>query len=254
LDDRAQDGWEPLLAIADAAAGEWPARARGAALALSGGREAEDASTGVRLLADVRAVFEVREVDRISSADLCAALNAIEESPWGAWRDGKGIDPRTLARRLREYDVVPGTVRLSDGTTAKGYQRERFLDAWERYCPREQVPNAAAAPPDASRTSHRHNPHGDRDAAVTDGLNAGSIRHAQNPHGERDVTVCRTEGAQEGGNGSGTTNEPDPFELLRAAGLDPVEEADDGSWREVERLVDEAGLTIAVERRNGRAG
>ena len=37
LDDRAADGWEPLLAIAAAAGGDWPARARRAALALSGG-------------------------------------------------------------------------------------------------------------------------------------------------------------------------------------------------------------------------
>jgi hypothetical protein len=42
LDDRAQDVWEPLLAIADLADGEWPERARAAALALSSGEERED--------------------------------------------------------------------------------------------------------------------------------------------------------------------------------------------------------------------
>jgi len=34
LDDRAQDGWEPLLAIADAASGHWPRTARQAADAI----------------------------------------------------------------------------------------------------------------------------------------------------------------------------------------------------------------------------
>lgn len=40
LDDRAQDSWEPLLAIAELAAGDWPLRARAASLALSTGRNA----------------------------------------------------------------------------------------------------------------------------------------------------------------------------------------------------------------------
>ena len=39
LDDRAQDVWEPLLAIADLAGGDWPERARRAALELSTGEE-----------------------------------------------------------------------------------------------------------------------------------------------------------------------------------------------------------------------
>src|SRR5262249_54081591 len=50
LDDRAQDIWEPLLAIADLAGGDWPARARTAALELSTGEEREDDSLNVRLL------------------------------------------------------------------------------------------------------------------------------------------------------------------------------------------------------------
>jgi Protein of unknown function (DUF3631) len=39
LNDRAQDNWELLLAIADAAGGHWPQKARQAALALSGEKE-----------------------------------------------------------------------------------------------------------------------------------------------------------------------------------------------------------------------
>jgi hypothetical protein len=42
LNDRACDNWSPLLAIADLAGGEWPQRARAAALDLSGaGRDDE---------------------------------------------------------------------------------------------------------------------------------------------------------------------------------------------------------------------
>jgi hypothetical protein len=57
LDDRAADGWEPLLAIADAAGGEWPQRARAAAVALSASAGKDDESLGVTLLKDARAVF-----------------------------------------------------------------------------------------------------------------------------------------------------------------------------------------------------
>ncbi|MBM4419927.1 MAG: DUF3631 domain-containing protein, partial [Chloroflexi bacterium] len=58
LTDRACDGWEPLLQIADAAGNGWPEKARAAALALSGACETADDTLGVRLLADIREVFE----------------------------------------------------------------------------------------------------------------------------------------------------------------------------------------------------
>ena len=77
LDDRAQDGWEPLFAIADSAGGAWPERARAAALTLSESREAEDSSIGVRLLADMRTVFEDTGADRTPSAKLVEVLVAI---------------------------------------------------------------------------------------------------------------------------------------------------------------------------------
>jgi hypothetical protein len=134
IDDRANDMWEPLVAIAEAAGGDWPTRAREAALNLAGERDAADASTGVRLLADIRFVFDEAGTDRMTSSGLCDALNAREESGWGGWNHGNGINPRDLARRLKEYDVIPGTVRVGAGT-AKGYTRERFADAFARYLP-----------------------------------------------------------------------------------------------------------------------
>jgi hypothetical protein len=64
LGDRAGDSWEPLLAIADLAGGDWPDEARLAALTLSGAVEAaEGHSNGVRLLADARTIFH-EEGDR----------------------------------------------------------------------------------------------------------------------------------------------------------------------------------------------
>ena len=56
LDDRAAEAWWALLAIADLAGGDWPDRARTAATKLHAAG-AEDESLGVRLLTDVKAVF-----------------------------------------------------------------------------------------------------------------------------------------------------------------------------------------------------
>ena len=132
LDDRAEEAWEPLLAIADLAGGDWPERARRAALELSGGREAEDEALGAWLLRDIRDAFAEACVDKLSSADLAGALNTIETSPWGDIR-GKPLDARSLARRLKRFSIRPRTVRFDDDTTAKGYPLELFEDAFSRY-------------------------------------------------------------------------------------------------------------------------
>ena len=36
---------------------------------------------------------------------------------------------------LRTFGVRSGNVRLANGTQRKGYTRNKFLDAWRRYCP-----------------------------------------------------------------------------------------------------------------------
>ena len=55
LHNRPADNWRALLAVADAAGGDWPDRARKTALSLSGTPSDED--KGVMLLADIRRVF-----------------------------------------------------------------------------------------------------------------------------------------------------------------------------------------------------
>ena len=132
LDDRAEEAWEPLLAIALLAGGDWPERAWIAALELSGGKAAADEALGVWLLRDIRDVFVEKGVDRLSSASLAASLSEIETSPWGDIR-GKALDARALARRLKRFEIAPRTVRFHDETTAKGYLLEQFEDAFSRY-------------------------------------------------------------------------------------------------------------------------
>lgn len=81
LNDRAQDNWEPLLAIADIAGGEWPERARHAALKLSVADSLAE-SSGSELLADIREVFEHQKLSKMSSADLLKALCDDDEKCW----------------------------------------------------------------------------------------------------------------------------------------------------------------------------
>jgi hypothetical protein len=78
LTDRQQDGAEPLLAIADLAGGDWPEKSRAALIDLFCGNTADCGSTGVRLLADIRNVFdECSAGHHIVSKDLVAALTEI---------------------------------------------------------------------------------------------------------------------------------------------------------------------------------
>jgi hypothetical protein len=131
IEDRNADVWEALLAIADLAGGDWPKRARSAAVALVTAAAVDDKqSLGIQLLADLRTVFGDTEV--MATDPILKHLHALEESPWADLR-GKELDARGLASRLRKYDVKPQTVRLDAGHTAKGYRREDLADLWSRY-------------------------------------------------------------------------------------------------------------------------
>jgi hypothetical protein len=130
LDDRAQDIWEPLLAIAQIVGGEWPERARLAALALSTGAAREDDSDTVQLLRDIYTVFESSGKDRFLTADLISKLVEIEESPWGDWQ-GKHISPQALSRLLKPYEIRTMSIKIA-GETVRGYKAEQFEEAWRR--------------------------------------------------------------------------------------------------------------------------
>ncbi|WP_329252489.1 DUF3631 domain-containing protein [Streptomyces sp. NBC_01478] len=137
VEDRAADTWEPLVIVADLAAGSWPRRARTACARMVATEvEAEEERPGgARILADIRRVFAAqREADSLSTDELLYHLRQDAEAPWAEW-GRNGLDSRELARMLSPYVIKPGNVRLADGTQRKGYMRNKFLDAWRRYCP-----------------------------------------------------------------------------------------------------------------------
>jgi hypothetical protein len=137
LSDRQSDTCEPLLAIADLAGGEWPKTARAALVALCGEAQADDESIGVRLLQNIRAIFEEKEVDELPSGELCESLAKVETSPWGEWH-GKAITPSGLARLLKPFEIVPDRIG-GKASQARGYAVRQFEDAFRRYLPSETV-------------------------------------------------------------------------------------------------------------------
>jgi len=130
VEDRDSDVWEPLLAIADAAGGEWPEKARKAAVALVAASKDSTPSLGIRLLEDVRTVFG--DADAMSTDSLLNALHDLPEAPWPEIVAGKPLNARGLATRLGKYGVKSKTVRIGEHTP-RGYPREDFADAWARY-------------------------------------------------------------------------------------------------------------------------
>jgi hypothetical protein len=132
VEDRDADVWEALLAVADAAGGEWPERARTAAVVLVAESKESTPSLGIRLLADLRTVF--RDRDTMTTDAVLMALHELPEAPWAEIVAGKPLNARGLSKRLSGYGIKPRTIRIGD-KTPRGYAREDLADTWSRYLP-----------------------------------------------------------------------------------------------------------------------
>jgi len=128
LEDRAQDCWEPLCAVATVAGGEWPALARAAAVKLTSDAVEEDSdmSLDLRLLGDVRTVFETIGQPYLATATLIEHLRKLEESPW----DDFDFSARRLSMRLGKFGVKP---RRNKTGTERGYYLHDLKDPFARY-------------------------------------------------------------------------------------------------------------------------
>lgn len=138
LQDRAQDNWFSLFAIADAVGGVWPLKARNAALALTPAEE-DAQSASIQLLANARSVFDERAVGRISSEEMIESLVMMDERPWASWNHGSAITIRQLASLLKPFGIQPLTIRFGD-RVLRGYDRNRFEDAFARYLSKRNAP------------------------------------------------------------------------------------------------------------------
>ncbi|GIG58873.1 hypothetical protein Lfu02_32450 [Longispora fulva] len=154
LEDRAADTWEPLIAIADLAGGDWPDRARAAAVVLTAAADdTAGASDRIRLLADCRTAFA--DLDALPTGLLLERLKADPEAPWAGYGTA-GLTAMKLGDLLREYDIRSKNIRFPAPLgQSKGYLRVEFQDAWNRYIP---GPETAEEPVDAGEPSQPSQP------------------------------------------------------------------------------------------------
>jgi hypothetical protein len=132
LTDRQQDCLEPLLAIADSAGRNWGEWARQSVSQVFAETRTDESSIRVKLLFDIRNVFDGRKVVRLTSHEMVDLLCGIETAQWADFKNGQNLSVNELAKMLRPFDIAPRTIRVGK-QTSKGYTRMSFVDSWERY-------------------------------------------------------------------------------------------------------------------------
>jgi Protein of unknown function (DUF3631) len=154
MGDRGGDISTPLLAIADHAGEAWAKRGRRALLDLFGVQAAEEGNVefGTLLLADIRSLFIEKGSHRMPSKELVAALGDMDTRPWPERKAGKPITANQLARVLKNFRIRPTTYRpAGSDAVVKGYIRDDFTAAWNRYLPGDP---ASAAVKELSHPKH----------------------------------------------------------------------------------------------------
>jgi hypothetical protein len=133
LHDRAGDIWEPLLALADLAGGDWPERARAAAVGLTASAQ-ENCPIGA-LLFDLFALFCARDAEKLFTRDVLEGLGGLGNRPWHSLRRATELTEAWLAQHLRPYAIKPHTIRIGDDV-GRGYLAADFTEALKRYVPK----------------------------------------------------------------------------------------------------------------------
>lgn len=134
LQNRRADNWSLLIAIADRCPGpeDWSERARAAAIKIEG--KADNRTVGVRLLADIKALFDADLATHcMASAVIVDRLVADPEKPWAEFIRGKPLTQNRLAKLLGAYRISSQTVSPPGQKDAKGYYKHQFEEVWASY-------------------------------------------------------------------------------------------------------------------------
>ncbi len=151
INNRRANKWRPLLAIAGVAGGEWPERARQAAIALTVGSGDDTISIRVELLGDIRTVFNELGYDHLFSEEIVDRLHLMEDRLWPEYgKQRKPITKNQVARLLKPFGVAPTTIRR-DQKVSKGYKLNAFEDLFARYIDPEKDDDGGY-PPDRTVT------------------------------------------------------------------------------------------------------
>jgi len=144
--DRAEDNWLPLMAIAELLGGDWPAQIKSAMLAIENDKMDNDDDPKVKILVDIQQAFTEKNTDRLSSQDLVGYLLSLEDRPWGEWRNGKEMTKRSLANLLAPFKITATQFR-NRYDKHRGYKLEQFTDTFSRYLPCTTIPYGTTVQP-----------------------------------------------------------------------------------------------------------
>lgn len=152
LDDRSQDCWEPLFAVASCIGPEVLAMAKQAALDTVATTQ-KSQSVSNNLLSDIREVLVSFKLQRITTVDLLDKLVSDPDMGWDKYNKGFPLTPRQLSQNLQPYGIKPKTVRVSKTQTPKGYEISDFQDAFNRYLSPLEMPDDEFLPVECDETS-----------------------------------------------------------------------------------------------------
>lgn len=141
--NRLADNWRPVFTVAKVAGGDWPRRVTDAFARLVSQADTDAQGLGIMLLTDIQQVFREKKAERLFSKELVDALVAMTDRPWPEARRDKPITEAWLARRLRPFGILSNTLRFDTGR-ARGYELNRFTDAFSRYLPDQGVSTLAS--------------------------------------------------------------------------------------------------------------
>jgi putative DNA primase/helicase len=149
LDNRAEDNWEPLFAIAHAVGGDWPAKLEKSVRDL----HQEDDDRRIELLRDLRTIFHESDSDFMATQEIVTALHMLTERPYMTINRGKEINANWLAKQLKPFELNSQQVRPSNGHGAKvrGYYAAPIEKVCARYLGLTEASEASEA--DASDAS-----------------------------------------------------------------------------------------------------
>jgi putative DNA primase/helicase len=213
LHDRAQDNWEPLIAIADAAGGDWPQRARNAAArVLKTADELDAPEVGVQLIHDIMDVLdggfsEVEDwpaswvaagsLERVPVGYLLLRLRNMGERIWSTYgKRGEPLKDYELAELLRPFGVRSKQLKFNIGgeeLNRKGFERRQFAHLLLQYPRQPSTPLLSAENLDDGVTEPS-TCYGEVDGSVTpktaENLESRGVEGSEGVHGD-DVAFQR---------------------------------------------------------------
>ena len=151
--DRAEDNYRTLAAVADVIGGDWPSRIRGAyKRAVKTQTTADTGDLSLALLTDIRDLMNERpESNAFASSVIVERLNKMQDRPWPTVTNGKEMSQYKLSELLKPYGLK-SSKHNSGGNQFRGYCAIKLKEACTRYLS-EQKHTVPAPPSQGGRVS-----------------------------------------------------------------------------------------------------